>query len=460
MYVAMKPFTRLSLLCVLTLSAQAALADYQLLVSEAVPGSVGQAQWKGVRRFYFSATGGFAGERVGVDKADCSDAAGVFVAPNGELLIGNRHGNSGAASATRYTYSTTTDTFTKVATITGNGLSGAHGLVTSPANSELFVSNVGNGVSRFLTPFTAPTANGVIRPGTSTRGVFINPAGTLLYITVGVTGTLVRYDLSSGTSTNYGVAGANGLHFGAWRNGSLYIAGYYSANVAKINFDANGQPTSSSLIATTANPLTVAFSPDGNEMYVGMHSTGAVDRYSYNPIGDSWTRTGTFQSGTSLGDMSILTTVPTAVTITGKVALSNVSNLAGRKIAVTFYFEGRPQETVSNITVNASGEFSLSTTRRGTHFIGVKASHWLRKKTATAVNITGSGAVYPLVTLDNGDCDGNNLIGTDDYLLINTSFDLTSSDVGFDARADLNEDGYVGTDDYLILNENFDMSGD
>lgn len=455
----MNTFSRISLLCVLAALAVGASADYQLVISEAVPGSVGQAQWKGVRRFYFYSTGGFAGERAGIDKADCSDAAGVFVAPNGQILVGNRHGNSGPASVGRFGYSATTDTISPLATITGNSMSGAHGVVTSPANSELFVSNVANGVSRFLTPFGTPVANGVIRPGTSTRGVFMNPTGTMLYITEGVTNNLVQYELATGTTTPFAAA-AGGLHFGSWRAGVLYVAGYDTSTLAKVVFDANGKAVSSSPIQVGGRPLTIAFSPDGNEMYVGMHATGVVERYSYNQIGDSWSKTGQFQSGTSIGDMSVLTTVPTSVTISGQVALTDVGNLAGRKVAVTFYYDGRPQETVSNVTLDAAGKFSLTTTRRGAHFIGVKASHWLRKKTASAVDITGSGATFSAVTLQNGDCDGNNLIGTDDYLVINGSFDLTSSDVGYDARADLNEDGYVGTDDYLIFNAGFDDTGD
>ena len=79
----------------------------------------------------------------------------------------------------------------------------------------------------------------------------------------------------------------------------------------------------------------------------------------------------------------------------------------------------------------------------------------------------GSGLVRPggpvsglNVSLINGDCDGDNTIGTDDYLLLNGAFDTVPGDALFDARADLNGDESVGTDDYLILNAVFDTSGD
>lgn len=63
------------------------------------------------------------------------------------------------------------------------------------------------------------------------------------------------------------------------------------------------------------------------------------------------------------------------------------------------------------------------------------------------------------LTLLNGDCDGNNYVSTDDYLILNTAFDEHSGDPKFDVRADLNRDGYIGTDDYLLINKNFDLSG-
>lgn len=63
------------------------------------------------------------------------------------------------------------------------------------------------------------------------------------------------------------------------------------------------------------------------------------------------------------------------------------------------------------------------------------------------------------VTLKSGDCDNNNLVNTDDYLILNSSFDLLTGDSGFDGRADLDYNGYVNTDDYLLLSNNFDDFG-
>lgn len=59
-----------------------------------------------------------------------------------------------------------------------------------------------------------------------------------------------------------------------------------------------------------------------------------------------------------------------------------------------------------------------------------------------------------------GDANGDNYIGTDDYLVLNGSFGLRTGDIGYDARADFDGDKEVSTDDYLVLNLNFDMHGD
>ena len=109
------------------------------------------------------------------------------------------------------------------------------------------------------------------------------------------------------------------------------------------------------------------------------------------------------------------------------------------------------------MSIASNGTFSVQTSRRGLTSVGVKGTHWLR---ATAnVTITDAGGTIAPISMPNGDCDGNNIVGTDDYLIINDSFDKSTGDVGFDARGDLDGSGYVGTDDYLILNKNFDDSG-
>jgi len=77
-----------------------------------------------------------------------------------------------------------------------------------------------------------------------------------------------------------------------------------------------------------------------------------------------------------------------------------------------------------------------------------------------AFDATPEGIQDLYLLLPNGDCNGDNNIGTDDYLILNAAFDKALGQSSFDVRADLNGDDYVGTDDYLILNKNFDLTGD
>lgn len=91
--------------------------------------------------------------------------------------------------------------------------------------------------------------------------------------------------------------------------------------------------------------------------------------------------------------------------------------------------------------------------------IVVKVGHWLAKRVKSIYMESGlTGEVS--ASLLNGDCDGDNYIGTNDYLIVSNSFDKGLGEAGYDPRADLNNDGTVNTDDYLILNENFDTYGD
>lgn len=64
------------------------------------------------------------------------------------------------------------------------------------------------------------------------------------------------------------------------------------------------------------------------------------------------------------------------------------------------------------------------------------------------------------VQLTNGDIDGDNYVGTDDYLLLSAAFDSKPNDADWLAAADLDGDDYVGTNDYLILSHAFDTYGD
>jgi hypothetical protein len=139
-------------------------------------------------------------------------------------------------------------------------------------------------------------------------------------------------------------------------------------------------------------------------------------------------------------------------------------NYLGRKANVPLSYEIRNSTTNAllqsgSLYADQSGNYEISTTQAGTAKVLVRGSHWLwRQNTPIVLNgTTYTGKNFNLI---NGDCDGNNNITTDDYLILSDAFDTVPADGDWDARADLDGNLLVNTDDYLILAGNFDISGD
>lgn len=275
---------------------------YQLLVCETEAGSVGSALWGGIQRYEIATPGGAAVAGNGIPTAQLSDPAGLAFNASGELFVGNRHGNSAASSVSRFNYNGGTDTYDPNGTITGNSLFGAHGL-NFGTTGELFVSNVNGPISRFTFSGGVAVANGTMGSGPS-RDVFLSADGLWAYVSQGVSGDLLKYDVSTNALVNtFAIAGAGGLHNGTWLGSDLYVAGFSSGAVHRITFDANGDVTGSSVVASVNAAISVAFSPDGMEMYVGGHTTGLVSRFLN--VGGSWVANGVIDAGHDVGDIIV-----------------------------------------------------------------------------------------------------------------------------------------------------------
>jgi|GEM_PF-2569300 len=74
-------------------------------------------------------------------------------------------------------------------------------------------------------------------------------------------------------------------------------------------------------------------------------------------------------------------------------------------------------------------------------------------------NVTPAALQTQLITMALGDADGDNYVGSDDYLALNAAFDTNAGDDDFNDQVDFNLDGYIGSDDYLVLNHYFDTTG-
>lgn len=109
-------------------------------------------------------------------------------------------------------------------------------------------------------------------------------------------------------------------------------------------------------------------------------------------------------------------------------------------------------------TIGLDGSFIAKSPGTRTYDISLKIDQWLKK--SFRVDLSAHDATNVNFRLKNGDCNRDNYVGTDDYLIVNAAFDKAMGQPGFDQRSDLDGDGFIGTDDYLIVNANFDLYGD
>jgi hypothetical protein len=177
---------------------------------------------------------------------------------------------------------------------------------------------------------------------------------------------------------------------------------------------------------------------------------------TFNPPADpaSWTTT----YNTKYVELTAKKTIVGSAGIAGNLTLGQFK---GNNVAQPITMElwnGNTLVESQVIYVQQNGDFEFFTTQTGTFDIKAKASHWLRQS-VNGVDVSSgvSGLNFNLI---NGDVDNSNGVGTDDYLILNSSFGLNLGDAGYDARADLDGDFTISSDDYLILNENFDQYGD
>jgi 6-phosphogluconolactonase (cycloisomerase 2 family) len=149
--------------------------------------------------------------------------------------------------------------------------------------------------------------------GGASREIVFSADGRFAYATQGVSGDLLKYDLSTGNQVNiFTIAGGAGLHNGTWLGSRLYVAGYSGNQVYGIDFDASGDVSGVSVAASVSSPISVAFSPDGQEMFVASHTGGVISRYLNS--GGNWVSSGSITTGVNMGDMQVVA-VPEPATL-------------------------------------------------------------------------------------------------------------------------------------------------
>jgi DNA-binding beta-propeller fold protein YncE len=106
-------------------------------------------------------------------------------------------------------------------------------------------------------------------------------------------------------------------HYMKFHNDELYLAAFQTDRVLRFSFDTLGNPVFKQAIAATG-ALDMAFSPDGQEMFVTNHRNGGITRYRYDTESDTWTPFGDVIPTPSLGGIVITPTVcPLQADLTG-----------------------------------------------------------------------------------------------------------------------------------------------
>lgn len=295
------------------LAAVAAQAQYSILVSGTPPFNNTPANYQGILQFNISASG-VATPGAGIDRSLVVDPFGLAFVSN-ELYVGNRNGNGngGNGSVSKFKYNPTTGAFTPDGSL-AVGQTGTHGINVS-STGELFAANVNGPVSRFTGAAGAsPTANGTLTSGPG-RDVLLSPDGQFAYVTQGVSGNLLQFNIATGTQVgSFAIGNSGRLHAGSWRGNDLYVADFSTGNVYELTFNSTGGLATTTIAANSAASISVAFSPDGNEMFVPGHNTGVISRFLRS--GSNWVPNGTIASVVGLGDIQVIPSpVPEPATI-------------------------------------------------------------------------------------------------------------------------------------------------
>lgn len=284
---------------------------FQMWVTVSPPGPQNHdpVNWGSVLRYRFESVGAPPTILEAISRDLVADPAGlVFREVSHELLVGNRHGNTGGGSISRFVYDAAADTFIANGAITGNNLNGVHQLALNSVTGELFAANYGGGVSRFL--FDAgghAVANGAIAGSASTRGVAVSPDGRWLFVTQ-ASDMIRRFDLATGEElASFPVPGSAGLHdlriLGTTR---LYVADPFYGIVFQFDLGSDASLTNQASIAAPS-AVSVTFDPTGQELFATGHLTShQITRLVWDDAQYAWQPGTPIYPDLPLGDIASL----------------------------------------------------------------------------------------------------------------------------------------------------------
>jgi hypothetical protein len=314
-------------LCCMGLTNPVSAEPFQIIAAETPMGS-GSNQ--GVRRYIVRETFGPAEQLTPIPGSVLYDPAALALRSPTELFISNRAAHTGKGSVARVRLFGSS--FEYLDTFKGNGLTDCVQSCFDPVSGELFVTNWSSGIlSRFVFDASGkPVANGyIIMPDTSKQlGVAIRPADRQLFVSDYQ--KVRRFSRNpDGSYTFIGTFAENGAalyHFMKFKDDLLYLTNFQQSVVMRFSFDAQGNPVFKDFVPAK-NALDLAFSPDGQEMFVTDHQDGGIMRFQYDSITESWIRHGDDIPTPMLGGIVIVPTAcPLSADLTGD-CIVNIDDL-------------------------------------------------------------------------------------------------------------------------------------
>lgn len=445
---------RLALGAALASISSISFAQFTLLAVEATAGSNGgnTAAYGGVQQYAFAATGGTFTPGPGLPASQLHDPAGIVVMGH-DVFVSNRHGNTlGLGSVQQFAWNgTSLSGGTTIAAQTSSLYAGWHGFTFS--NGDLFVTTANGGTRRYRDSGSGYVEIGGVATG-PVRDVTCSADGTKMY-EVGVGGSIrVTQVLPSGfgSANNYGLNGASSSHQMAWRSGSLFVTGFNSSTVHRVDFDANGFPVSSTLVASPNGAIGIAFSPDLGEMFVASHTGNRI--YRYLASGTSWVPNGEIATGKNMGWLGV---VQNPGTLQGRVDLQGVTGPC-MEPADYMIMDGSQVLQSGTITLGPGGAFNFPLTLApGEYTIAFNGRTHLWNAVTFDYSMGYAGQVT--VPVWNGDIDRDNEVGPGDFGILAAAYLSSAGDPNWNPLADIDCDGEVGPGDFGLLANNFLSSG-
>ncbi len=234
--------------------------------------------------------------------------------------------------------------------------------------------------------------------------------------------------------------------------GTVYTASYYSPSgnfsIDPQFFASAGYPEGSPSIW----PVQALSNPDGGNGVYAYNNGPAFPSSVYNPANY-------FVDIVFTNTLAAPASMSGSVTLQGRSAAPNASWQV--PLTVEFFEPGNNTTPAHSFNVNTdqNGNFTIDDVPLGTFTITVKNPHTL-KRVKSAQNIVAGNNSFDFGTLLEGDANNNNTVNLFDFSILLGTYNKSTGNPGFDARADFNNNGTINLFDFSLLLGTYNQAGE